>query len=825
VSRSASRRQDAQRTALLSKLRAATVTLPMVLAPLLLAGALLPGQIAIAAAFGLAAIGLGVWAYRAHRRVDLGVAGAAVVAAAVWTLVQALPWPRAVVEGVLPEAVANADEASVLVHEEPDSWLPPSVAPEATQRAALHGLAIASALLAGLLAAAMGGRAVVLRGAVVATVVAGIVSLAHVTSAAERVFGLYAPRHAASPVWGPILNPNHLAALLAFGVPIALGIALDVKREERGPWLVGALFLGATAIVTLSRSGIASLAGGVGLFAVAAFAQRRRLAEQAWSAAIAAGITVLVAVGLGLYAALDRWLTLLPRESFDKIRTIGRALEFALGAPALGYGRGAFSAAFVAEHGSNVRFEHPENFLAQWATEWGVIPALALLVALAVAWSRALRGARSFAQLGALAAVAALALHDLVDFAGEMPGIATVASATFGAALLPTVRTERGQTGPLAIVVGATSVLLALVFVPRAGASATFEAHDDALRELLAAGHWDAARQRADRAMLEHPAEPAFALLGAYASAADGRSDTGAWLNAAMRRAPAWHAPHLVAARWLLARGARGQALLEMREAETRRPGSSGALVCELVNGGMPAAEIARAAPAESRERFLDRAAQCVGWASDAAIELDELLASSRLAGPHLRRARRALAAGDTETAAIELARAQEIDRTAEEPWLTYADLVSERDGAAAVIPVLESAISAAGPSTRLLEALAKAHADVGDLQSMRATVARLQSESDGSIRSQGRSLVFLSRLEQQLGNRAESYRALEEAELIDPRSGGLALLAREAERHGDRHRAIAAHREICARDASSPSCAAADRLRATDLRPTLPPP
>src|SRR5262249_37639397 len=87
--------------------------------------------------------------------------------------------------------------------------------------------------------------------------------------------------------------------------------------------------------------------------------------------------------------------------------------------------------AFASEYRSVNRFTYAENFVAQWASEWGVPVTLLLLAVFGYSLMRAMHRARSPDRLGAIAGLVAFAAQNLVDLGFELLGVATVAGALF----------------------------------------------------------------------------------------------------------------------------------------------------------------------------------------------------------------------------------------------------------------------------------------------------------------------------------------------------------------------------------------------------------
>ena len=82
----------------------------------------------------------------------------------------------------------------------------------------------------------------------------------------------------------------------------------------------------------------------------------------------------------------------------------------------------------------NMVYSHPENFVAQWISEWGIPVALAAFCALAWALRPRNMGAgRDAAGTAVCVAVAALLLQNMFDLALEVPAVPILVAATVGA--------------------------------------------------------------------------------------------------------------------------------------------------------------------------------------------------------------------------------------------------------------------------------------------------------------------------------------------------------------------------------------------------------
>src|SRR5262249_19741601 len=114
-------------------------------------------------------------------------------------------------------------------------------------------------------------------------------------------------------------------------------------------------------------------------------------------------------------------------QPYSKLHQWPNALRLIAEFPLCGVGRGAFEPAFTrfADLAGSIRFSHVENQYLQAAADWGPAEVVALGV---LAWRRLAAAWRGLADepvgVPAFVAVVAVALHDVVDFSTELPGIA-----------------------------------------------------------------------------------------------------------------------------------------------------------------------------------------------------------------------------------------------------------------------------------------------------------------------------------------------------------------------------------------------------------------
>jgi O-antigen ligase len=345
---------------------------------------------------------------------------------------------------------------------------------------------------------------------------------------------------------GTFLNPNHLAAWLVAVALLTLAAAIGGARAGRQRVLLAGLAALALGGVLLSgsRGAFAGLAVGG---AVSLVLHWQRL-EPAVRRGAAAGAAVL-AVALGV--ALVIRLADPDPFRYHRLRIWGASLAMIAEQPVWGTGPGQLaeaSARFQFPDGEpplryDRRFTATHSDLLRAPAELGLPAVAALAVAVIAGLRRTLRRRRSpglSAEAdGALAALAALAVHATVDNPSSWPSVYLLAS-VLAAALLAQPRPTPPAPSPG---VRARLVLVtSLVVVVAVGEVAPFLA-------------WRAARGPAlDLALRFNPVHPAYRLAVAELEIARGlelrsyaRAREGA--EAAVRLAPASAEIHRGAAR------------------------------------------------------------------------------------------------------------------------------------------------------------------------------------------------------------------------------------------------------------------------------------
>ncbi|MBI3200126.1 MAG: O-antigen ligase family protein [Myxococcales bacterium] len=458
----------------------------------------------------------------------------------------------------------------------------------------------------------------------VAGVAAALTTLVHGLLGADKVFGLYQPSFPVA-AWhvGPLLNPNNLASYLNLTALIGAGLMLSDKPVAPR-WLLGlavATVVG-VSVTTASRGGALVLASAVVALAIVIAVTAVRRGKRAVLPRAFAVFVIAVCAGGGALAYLGgtarTWAELYDKD-LAKLKILTWAKPMIVDHPWLGIGRGAFESVFPAyrSEAGNVIYSHAESFPVQWAAEWGV--PVALLSTAALFWlmrpSR-LAASRSTMTAGGWIGLAAVALHNLVDLGMEVPAVMIAMSVTAGSlaghahlrsgALRlarkqspPSSPAARRALAPTAALLGGSAAAAALAF-------GWHDVGDDRARLYRnfadGAGARDPARRHELRAtlrqaILRHPADPYFPLLGALLARAGKDASPLPWLARALERSPHSARPHLLAAEVLSDAGRRSQAFMHLRLAAERDPTAIGQVAARAVGWSRDHSALASVVP------------------------------------------------------------------------------------------------------------------------------------------------------------------------------------------------------------------------------------
>lgn len=519
---------------------------------------------------------------------------------ALFTALQAVPVPLRALSVFAP---ANADvwaRALEPLGERP-TWGSVSLDPGATLVEALKWWTYACTFFAASVLGSRRGTQLLLALVLGSATVLALVTVAHGMVDAHKVFGIYEPASAFSQHhMGPLLNTNNLAGYLNLGAITGVGLML-ARRPILPVWLTGlavAVDIAAT-VRSASRGGVAALLLGMLLLAAMVQARGTRASQLRRRAApiVLAGGAVVFGGGLALLGGnVWVWRELL-NDNLAKLKIVVWCGPLLKEYGWLGVGRGAFESVFEAYRptvGLHVVYTHPENFPAQWASEWGLPVAVLAMGALGWLFRPGALGVRKSAVAAAAwVAVAALLLQNLADLGLEIPALGIATAVVLAALWSDPARRRRPERGlldratarvgqrPFALAVAAVAALFA-------GLALAFGMHDvSAQREILRDRFEEADRAPEQRpafraalraAMARRPAEHYFPLLGATAAQRWRTESPMPWLQRTLERAPVNGRAHLLLAQVLdgLARRrpeARKQALLELRLAVEHEPG------------------------------------------------------------------------------------------------------------------------------------------------------------------------------------------------------------------------------------------------------------
>ncbi|MCK6533038.1 MAG: O-antigen ligase family protein [Polyangiaceae bacterium] len=510
---------------------------------------------------------------------------------AAYTTLQAVPIPISVLATIAP---SNADvwrRALTPFGESGPSWTSVSLDAGASVVEASKWLTYAFVFVSSAIVSVKRGATWALLVVLVAGTAAALTTLAHGLLGAEKVFGLYQPSFPVA-AWhvGPLLNPNNLASYLNLTALIGMGLMLS-EKPAAPRWLLG---LGVATVVgvsvtSASRGGALALATAVVTFGVAvAVRGARRGRSAALPRALSLGV-LAVCVGGGALAYLGgstrTWVELYDKD-LEKLKMLTWARPLVAEHPWLGVGRGAFESVFPAyrSEAGNVIYSHAESFPIQWAAEWGL--PIAVLAAVTLLWSvrpSRLAASRCTATLGAWIGVAAVVLHNLADLGMEVPAIMIALALTAGALAGQAERTTRSARTPakpaarraaatVAALLGSAAAVCALAWGWHDVGHDRAELH----RKFAGGGGAKDPERRAElramlrRAMLRHPAEPYFPLLGALLARGGKDASPLPWLSRAFERSPHSARPHLLAAEVFAEAGRLPQAFMHLRLAAER---------------------------------------------------------------------------------------------------------------------------------------------------------------------------------------------------------------------------------------------------------------
>ena len=407
---------------------------------------------------------------------------------------------------------------------------------------------------------------VLILGAVLATIVGGAL---HRLFGFEKILGILSSSTAAYKLHSTFVNVNHASAFSAWGALIALGLSLEEpKRKIKAGLLIVACFCVVACVSTPSRGGILVL--GLGLIG---FLIAMRWGPHKKSASVSTGIAVSLVL-VGSIAAIFQ-SALLKREFDDgfsvdaklgAIRGAGRMIQDHLW---FGIGKGSYTSLFSHYKNSTEQFTytHPENFIVQYVTDWGVLIGGVVIVGLIFTLVRSLKTLRNPSSAGVLVGITVIGLQNIFDFSFEIAGfvipvlVAFVAHSSQRSLYLTKLNSRSNAHLVLLLVLPLTLLITSNYFAFSKGVIE----HD--LKFLQ--------KQESAQKVSQHPANSTMATLMAFhAESANPPKlkDALRWANIALYLSPAYADAHWVVGRLLLRAGIRSQGFEQIRVAWQRTP-------------------------------------------------------------------------------------------------------------------------------------------------------------------------------------------------------------------------------------------------------------
>ncbi|HUS28115.1 MAG TPA: O-antigen ligase family protein [Kofleriaceae bacterium] len=550
---------------------AVSLLVAVALSILWMGGVLRTAQALVAA---VVAMGVGATALsqRGFSRVSPLVA--LIAAAAALTALQLLPLGRAIGDRVTPTTSSLRSDGADLLGTSP--WTGASSDAAATLGALIVFLALLGiAMLALRIATSERGRYRLVAGVAVLCGVTAIVHGVHTLFELDAVYGIYKPQDAHPQVFGPVLNNNTLACLMAAGA--CLGIALAAHRKQpgwlRAMWLLLVPLCGAIVVATVSRGGTIALVAGAFITVGTLVAQRltgadrsRKRRARFLSSALPIGILagcVTVLVIWSNATNVERQFSQLSldevhfsRSKFVAWRSAGQLIHENVW---LGVGRGAFEAPFTRVHEASGLATYPylENEYLQAVVDFGVPGALILAaIAFWFVWLAIRRWRDNALSAGVLGALTVVAAQSNVDFGLEFLGLAAPVTALAATVLyVPLREAVRPRLARGLRVVHAVALLAGAALLMSSVTTTLDEDRQDLSKHATMA----LVRESATR----HPLDYYAYAVGAELLAAKKDPRAIRLLNHAMALHPTHPQLHRMAGRMLLADKFNSQAAIE----------------------------------------------------------------------------------------------------------------------------------------------------------------------------------------------------------------------------------------------------------------------
>ncbi len=586
------------------------LALPVILGPLAIGAVHIETQLALCLLLLVAMVLATGRLHREGRRVRVGLLGLALLVSLVWAFLQWVPLPIDLVSHLSPEAAESRIVAAKIAGLPLPTWVPLSLEAGRSAEALIALIALTSAYLT--TTSLRSDSNIHLRLTIYLEVSALLVlfaGLLHMLLDLDLIWGFYRPITAdfqSIPFGTTFVNPNHAAALMTLGALLAFGASLAPDRSQR--WHLGVgIALSAGVLATMSRANAALLVFGLFALTIPPLFLRRHRELRGRCLRLLVGGLACFAVALILIGP-ERWL-----HEFASLATpdfgargllehgYGVAFDMLSVHPWVGVGAGAFQAAgsILSTDVSAGLLAFAHNAPLQVLTDLGLVIGLPVLLLVLLALTLvAVRAFRDLPTAGALIAVVAVVLQNLVDFSLWVLGVGLPAIVTLGLALSaswPKDENRRRLAWRWPLIASAPFVGAFIVIAPPALRNAP-ERNKAEMRRALE-GHSSPDEEGVDRGSLglSHAHDFQVLLLAsALADKTHAPEEARAWAERALELAP--YSPHtlVTAARLRMAGSAPDEALALLERLDPK------------AEGDMRAVELALLAPATSqiRERF-----------------------------------------------------------------------------------------------------------------------------------------------------------------------------------------------------------------------------
>lgn len=548
------------------------------------------------------------------RAPSIGIAGWVFIGLCLFTIVQLLPLPAGMVK-ILSPGSAEIQESlfTSLLKENPPTLMSLTLDRFSTLLGLMKISAAALLFLAVRQRIRKEGSSDVLRCVAWSGVAVSLIFFLHRLAGWEKVFELYSPLYAPTePLSAPLLNANHLSGYLGLSAAVSVGLAFSEKeRMKRLLLIFAAGFTGGGVFLTLSRGGILCFVGGQLLFiTVLVIARLREKSRKRLKELKFLPLALAVGLGSGIYVAYQAVLQEFLYGDTSKLKIPADALPMLKDFWLTGVGRGNFQLGYTMYQklSDGSTYTSPENFIAQYLTEWGAIAGGALLLLIfTVLLLGLLKPPRRGRNIGALVALFSLTVQNFADFSLELLGVllpfmvllsSTVVTIENAYGIVHRGNKKEGLTGKYVPgLMGAAAAAAALILC---GVGYHFtsrynlEKETGGIRELLVKNtNEDKFLKDVTTTMKRHPADYYFPLLAGIKIYHGGDHDPLRYLGRALLLFPKSSASHLYVARTLSRSGHLNQALLEYMEAVRSNPGLAPKISREVagITGGFDAAK------------------------------------------------------------------------------------------------------------------------------------------------------------------------------------------------------------------------------------------